>query len=182
MRRLVALLVLALLVTGCSSSEPKSPASPGRSAERALRGAPGPLGRLHAEANRLLDGGPAGFRSRLAELRGYPVVVNKWASWCGPCRAEFPFFQKQALARGKRVAFLGVDGNDNDGDAKAFLRQFPVSYPSYRDPNLKISAAFKAVGFPATAFYDSQGELAFVHQGGYATERTLAEDVARYAR
>jgi thiol-disulfide isomerase/thioredoxin len=160
MRRLVPLLVLALLVAGCSSSEPKSAGPRGRSAERA----------------------PAGFRRRLAELRGYPVVVNKWASWCGPCRAEFPLFQKQALARGKRVAFVGVDGNDNDGDAKAFLRQFPVSYPSYRDPNLKISAAFKAVGFPATAFYDSKGGLAFVHQGGYATERTLAEDVARYAR
>ena len=49
------------------------------------------------------------------------MVVNKWASWCGPCRAEFPFFQSQSVKRGKRIAFLGVDGNDNDADAAEFL-------------------------------------------------------------
>ena len=119
----------------------------------------------------------------MKELKGYPVVVNKWASWCGPCRAEFPFFQKQSVDRAKRVAFVGVNGNDNDANARDFLAQFPVSFPSYKDPDLKVSASFNGVAaFPSTAFYDSKGELAYLKQGGYATEQKLVEDIERYAR
>ena len=81
------------------------------------------------------------------------------------------------------MAFLGVDGNDNDADAKKFLARLPVPFPSYRDPDLDISAEIKAVqAFPATAFYDSKGELAYVKQGGYSSERKLVEDIERYAR
>ena len=179
---LVVLLAVAVLAA-CGSDEPESAAPSARSTTQALAGAPAPLARLHAQANELLGGGAEAFQRRLRELRGHPVVVNKWASWCTPCRAEFPFFQSQAVKRGKRIAFLGVDANDNDANAGRFLREFPVSYPSYRDPDLKVSAVFKGtVAFPATAFYDSRGELAFLHQGGYATEEKLAEDIERYAR
>ena len=63
------------------------------------------------------------------------MVVNKWASWCAPCRAEFPYFQSQAVKRGKKVAFLGVDGNDNDADAKEFLERVPgARSPATRTP------------------------------------------------
>jgi hypothetical protein len=76
-----------------------------------------------------------------------------------------------------------VDSQDADADAREFLKEFPVSYPSYKDPDLKIAALMKgAIAFPTTAFYDSKGELAFVHQGEYATERKLVEDIERYAR
>src|SRR6266542_3607150 len=77
-----------------------------------------PLGRLKAQSNQLLDGGPAAFRHRLAELRGHPIVVNQWASWCGPCRVEFPWFQRASAKYGKRVAFLGVDSQDSDAAAR----------------------------------------------------------------
>jgi thiol-disulfide isomerase/thioredoxin len=185
MRRSLVLVmgVLALGVlapSGCGSDEPRSAGPPDPAA---LTGAPAPLAALHKQANRLLGGGPKAFKRRLKGLRGHPVVVNKWASWCPPCRAEFPFFQRQAVKLGKQVAFLGVDSDDNDGDAREFLREFPVSYPSYRDPTLAIAAVFKGVqAFPTTAFYDRRGELAYVHQGGYAAERKLAEDIERYAR
>ena len=173
---LTAACVLAL--AGCGSEEQPSSAAPPRPA-----GAPKPLADLHEQANRLLGGGESAFSARIRELRGYPVVVNKWASWCPPCRAEFPYFRNQAVKRAKTTAFIGVDSNDSDSDAREFLRELPVSYPSFKDPDSKIAASFNGVqAFPVTAFYDRKGKLAFLHQGGYASERKLAEDIERYAR
>ena len=181
--RSLALAALVALAAGCGSDDPKSAAPSKERTRKALEGAPAPLARIHAQSNELIGGGAGAFRARLRELRGYPVVVNKWASWCGPCRAEFPFFQRQALKRGKRMAFLGVDSNDNDAAARRFLKEFPVAYPSYKDPRLEVAAVFKGVqGFPTTAFYDRRGELAYVHQGGYPSERKLVADIERYAR
>jgi cytochrome c biogenesis protein CcmG/thiol:disulfide interchange protein DsbE len=181
-RRLVAIAVCACVALGACGSDDE-PQSAAVKPSASLEGAPAPLAQLHSQANELLDGGADAFEKRLQRLRGYPVVVNKWASWCGPCRFEFPFFQKQATKRAKAVAFVGVDSNDNDGDAKDFLADYPVPFPSYKDPSLEIAAVFNAVqAFPSTAFYDSKGELAYVHQGGYATEAKLAADIERYAR
>ena len=184
MRTIPCILVCAALLAGCGEGgNPKSAAPPQRDAKAAFAGAPAPLAKLHAESNELLGGGRAAFEARLRELRGYPVVVNKWASWCGPCAAEFPFFQKQVIERAKKVAFIGVNGNDNDANAKEFLARLPVSFPSYKDPDLKIAEVIKAVGpFPATVFYDRKGEIVHLKQGGYADERALAQDVGRYAR
>lgn len=150
---------------------------------RALAGSPPPLARLYEQANRLLPGGLEAFERRLGDLRGHPVVVNKWASWCGPCREEFPWFQRLSAKLGGRIAFVGVDSRDSGAAARTFLDEFPVPYPSYRDPNQEIARAIGAsVGFPGTAFYDSSGRLAYVRQGQYASESDLEADVRRYAR
>jgi cytochrome c biogenesis protein CcmG, thiol:disulfide interchange protein DsbE len=110
------------------------------------------------------------------------VVVNKWASWCGPCRFEFPFFQRLARRHGKRIAFLGVDSRDSRADARRFLREFPVPYPSFFDPKGKVAAHFRGDRvFPTTAFYDSKGRLVFTKQGGYASQAAIAKDIASYA-
>jgi thiol-disulfide isomerase/thioredoxin len=180
MRRFGVLALCALVFGACGSDSPKSA---GKVDTAALRGSPAPLAALHDQAGQLLGGGPDAFKQRLRKLHGYPVVVNKWASWCGPCRAEFPYLQRQSTKLGKRVAFLGVNSNDNDGDAKSFLDQFPVSYPSYSDGNLAIAATFNGVqAFPTTAFYDKNGKLAYVHQGAYQGEAKLASDINRYAQ
>ena len=172
----------ALLLAGCGSQGGNYGSKP-PNYRAALAGSPPRLAALHAQADQLLPGGAGAFSARIAGLRGIPVVVNKWASWCGPCRAEFPFFQRQSAARGKRVAFLGLDSDDSSGSAKTFLGEFPISYPSYTDPDQKVAKLIKAtLGFPSTAFYDRTGKLAFTHTGGYANERLLAADIARYSQ
>jgi thiol-disulfide isomerase/thioredoxin len=181
MKRTLALIALCAALAGCGSS-PRSAAPRPADAARALAGSPAPLRSLHDQAGRLLGGGAQAFRARLASLRGHPAVVNKWASWCGPCRAEFPFFQRLGVQLGRRVGFIGVNGSDDPGDAARFLRRYPVRYPSFSDPHQKVAAVFGGVlAFPTTAFYDSRGRLAYVHQGGYATQAKLREDIARYA-
>jgi thiol-disulfide isomerase/thioredoxin len=178
-RFLPAVLATAIALAGCGGDDPES--RPFTASD--LKGAPAPIASLHEQANQLLDGGAKAFRERIESLRGHPVVVNKWASWCPPCRSEFPFFQSQAVRLAKRVAFIGVDSNDNDEDARSFLEDFPVPYPSYRDPSLDVAQVFKGqLAFPTTAFYDSKGKLAYVKQGGYADEQDLVDDIKRYAR
>ena len=180
---LLPIVLAAALAGGCSDADPESAAPPRAEAKRLLAGAPPPLASLHAQANELLPGGAPAFERRLRELRGYPIVVNKWASWCPPCRDEFPFFQTLSVELGKEVAFIGVDAQDEREPAAEFLRKFPVSFPSYEDPEQEVAKVFKGhVAFPTTAFYDRTGKLTFVHQGGYATEERLREDIERYAR
>jgi cytochrome c biogenesis protein CcmG/thiol:disulfide interchange protein DsbE len=183
-----ALVVVAFLVIGLKqadeggSDHPRSAAASSAAVRKELAGAPAPLAKLHAQDSQLLTGGPAAFKARLAQLKGHPVVVNKWASWCGPCRAEFPDFQKASVKYGKRVAFLGVDGNDNVGDARKFLKQYPVPYPSYEDPSGTIAQVLNAtVAFPTTVFYDRRGKVAYLHQGQYLTGAKLEQDIERYA-
>jgi len=147
-----------------------------------LAGAPASLAALHEQANQLLGGGRDAVRRRLAALKGHPVVLNKWASWCGPCRAEFPFFQNVAAERGKEIAFLGLNSGDNRDDAAEFLKDFPVPYPSYEDPNERIATDIgAAAAYPVTVFYDARGKRTFVHQGGYASEDDFVADIEKYA-
>jgi cytochrome c biogenesis protein CcmG, thiol:disulfide interchange protein DsbE len=109
-------------------------------------------------------------------------VVNKWASWCEPCRAEFGVFQRVSVSMGRRVAFLGIDSGDSSrGGAASFLRSFPVSYPSYFDPGGQAGAAVTDSSFtPVTVFYDAAGGE-YIHQGPYPTVAKLERDVRRYA-
>ena len=151
-------------------------------ARSALAGAPEPLGALYRDANRVLPSSRAKVQQRIAGLRGTPIVVNKWASWCGPCRAEFPYFQTAAARLGKRVAFVGLNAGDNRANAMRFLQDFPLPYPSLEDPNEKAAFALGASSnFPITLFYDARGKQTFAHQGGYATEAALVKDIERYA-
>ncbi len=150
-------------------------------AQRELAGAPAPLAALHERANQLLPGGEASFERRLAGLEGHPVVINKWAAWCGPCRAEAPILQRQGVEHGRRIAFLGIDWRDSTSSARDFLERHPLPFPSYVDPDGKIAAALKMPNnIPVTVFLDERGKLAYLHQGGYRTEQDLAADIDRY--
>jgi thiol-disulfide isomerase/thioredoxin len=181
MRRLAATVaLLGVLAAGCSSDEPEKSASTGQFEK--LAGAPAPLAGVYRQGNEILGGGRKGFEQRVESLRGRPVVVNAWASWCGPCRFEFPFFQRQAIKRGERIGFLAVNSQDSRGAAEEFLEEYPLPFPSYEDGDGAVIRSFGAVSLPATAYYDRRGELAYLHQGVYASEAKLAADIERYAR
>jgi cytochrome c biogenesis protein CcmG, thiol:disulfide interchange protein DsbE len=177
-----ALLALAVLASGCGSSQAGDYGGEHPDYGRALAGSPPLLAALHRQADQLLPGGKDAFEKRIEALRGYPVVVNVWASWCGPCRFEFPTLQWLSAAYGKRVAFLGVDSQDSDDAARTFLSEAPLSYPSYTDPDEEIKESLGAsFGLPDTAFYSRQGELVYLKQGPYTDPKDLRADIERCA-
>ncbi len=101
-----------------------------------------------------LDGPPVS----LASLRGRPVILNFWASWCVPCRDETPLIEatwREFRARGLLV--VGIDTQDLEGPARAFLREFHTSYPTLRDPDGSVARRFGATGVPETFFIGRDG-------------------------
>jgi cytochrome c biogenesis protein CcmG, thiol:disulfide interchange protein DsbE len=177
-------LLAAVALAGCAGSNAGNPDSrlSLEQAKRPLTGAPPQLAAIRSQADQLLPGGKDAFDARLAQLRGIPVVVNKWASWCGPCRFEFPWFQSLAQKDGGRIAFLGVNANDSDGTAKQFLSELPLPYPSYSDPNLDIAQDLGGPpqAMPTTAIYDRSGKQVYSHPGTYQHESDLIADVNHY--
>jgi cytochrome c biogenesis protein CcmG/thiol:disulfide interchange protein DsbE len=177
----LVVLVVGLLQLGGSSATPPSTLTLAQMRAR-LAGSPPALEALHAQASEILSGGLSALRARLTALRGTPIVINKWASWCEECRAEFGVFQRVSVARGHEVAFIGIDsGESSRANALAFLRSFPVSYPSYYDHSGQMGTAITDSTFtPVTVFYNRRGAL-YIHQGPYPSVAKLEQDIARYA-
>src|SRR3954453_7075836 len=163
---LSAIALVAFVIGGCGSSAASGDGSHPNYA-KALAGAPPPLTALYKQANELLPGGEEAFQKRIARLHGYPIVVNVWASWCVPCRQEFPVLQKLSARYGKKVAFFGLNAEDSDDAAATFLREDPVPYPSYIDPHKDVAGSIGVVGFRDTAFYDKSAEVVHLKQGPY---------------
>jgi thiol-disulfide isomerase/thioredoxin len=177
---LLGALLVGLILSGCGESDDGP--SPAPDYAKKLAGAPAPLASLYKQGNELLPGGLDAYNSRIDSLKGHPAVVNVWASWCGPCRGEFPVFQKTSAHLGKKVAFLGVNSDDNDDLAKDFLTDDPVPYPSYSDPDKDIATDLKAThGFPATVFYDSDGQLTYTKSGPFEDQAELEAAIQKYA-
>ena len=177
---LVAVVVIGLTQAG-GEQAPEAPAFDLPKAQQELSAAPPPLNALYAQSNELIGGGEEAFNARLAELKGTPLVINKWASWCGPCQAEFPVFQAATLKHGKEVGFIGLNSQDKDPAARRFLAKRPLPFPSYTDPESEIAFEREiAAGFPMTQFIDRDGEVAYTHTGPYTSEDQLSEDIAKY--
>lgn len=178
--------VIAIGLTGLSSHT-SSPGTSSGAVTRAqtnalLAGSPAPLAALHRQADEVLEGGPKALDGRLAALKHYPVVINKWASWCVPCREELGAFAHASAKFGRQVAFLGIDSGDaSRADALAFLRSHPVSYPSYYDKSGALGEQVTDSSFtPVTVFVARDGSK-YIHQGQYPSLAKLEEDVRRYA-
>lgn len=110
------------------------------------------------------------FERLLYQLRGTPVVVNIWASWCGPCREETPALVDAARRYGREVQFLGVDHQDGRGAAQEFLRRYDVPYPSVFDSSGAIHRSLGFIGLPDTVFYDASGQIAATWTGPLTPE------------
>jgi thiol-disulfide isomerase/thioredoxin len=179
---LISVAAAGLVAAGCGADSGGDYGGQHPDYAKALAGAPTPLAALYKESDRLLPGGSSAFEKRLAALKGYPVVVNVWASWCGPCRFEFPALQKASATYGKKVAFLGVNSQDSNAGAETFLEEAPLPYPSFSDGNEEITHTIGAgTGLPDTAFYSSSGGLCYLKQGPYTEHAELAADIQRFA-
>ena len=152
------LLALALVTVACSDGGDPTATN-------------GPL--LPEDPYELPDFDLASYDALLAELRGTPVLVNVWASWCGPCRDEAPQLAAAHAEYGDRVQFLGVDILDEREAARRFMHEFGWTYPSVFDLPGAIRDGLGLLGQPVTLFYDASGELVATWTGA------LSEDVLR---
>jgi cytochrome oxidase Cu insertion factor (SCO1/SenC/PrrC family)/thiol-disulfide isomerase/thioredoxin len=170
--------VLVRYVKAALARVPK--AANAATATQQLAGSPQPLASLHQQADQLL-GNQSALAARIRALHGYPIVINAWASWCGPCRSEFGLLASASARYGRQVAFLGADTDDSAGDARTFLAQHPVSYPSYDTTTAALSSLAAIQGLPTTIFISPQGKVVYVHTGQYDSQGTLDSDIITYA-
>lgn len=108
---------------------------------------------------------------RLAELRGTPVVINFWASWCLPCRKEAPELARFDRELHSRAQLVGVDFQDAKRDALAFVREFGWRFPNVRDPQGKLASRYRLAGLPTTYVLDRQGRIARTLTGAQTYEK-----------
>jgi cytochrome c biogenesis protein CcmG/thiol:disulfide interchange protein DsbE len=160
------LLLVALLIYGITSKSPDTRiddslahahavAAPSFKLEVLQRGALGP--KLSRDLGVALSDGQISVR----ELRGTPVVLNFWASWCVPCREEAPLLQRtwRTLARPRNVLLLGLDMQDIRTDARDFMGKFQIDYLNIRDPTNDVARSYGVTGLPETFFLDRRGRI-----------------------
>ena len=164
-RTLLALLsglALAASAAACGRSDPQPRASadvgsPARNAATAAL--------LPTHVAELPTFDVATYQQLITQLRGTPVVVNVWAAWCGPCKAEAPLLHEASQTYGDRVQFLGVDILDSIGGGRGFIAEHGLTYPSVFDPSGAIRDSLGVVGQPVTVFYDADGNVTGTYPG-----------------
>ena len=183
---LAAVAFVALLVYGLTSKATNSTIDDALSRGEAV---PAPGFTLSKLADGRIEGagrGPGAAWSRAAadgevalrELRGTPLVLNFWASWCDPCRAEAKRLESTWKQRSSRdVLFLGLDAQDAREDAGDFISQFGLTFPHVRDPGNDTQRAWGVTGLPETYFIAADGRVVG-HVIGTVDEEQLAEGIA----
>ncbi len=125
----------------------------------------------------MTGGDTTGLTSSLADFRGQWVLLNIWASWCGPCETEAPdlvAFQKEHLARGE-FTILGIQTQDGTDDGRAFIEEYGLNYPSLRDGSGDYADDLGSTGVPETLLIDPNGDVAYIRRGEVDAELLEAE-------
>jgi cytochrome c biogenesis protein CcmG/thiol:disulfide interchange protein DsbE len=180
-------LVLALVLAACGDSGDGAtttprPAATSKAVAARLAEAPAALRTNAADADTLAGEGVDALRKRVVRLRGHALIVNQWASWCAPCRAEFPLLSDAVAEHGDEVAFLGIDFQDDRGAAEDFLRESPPGFASIYDPKGEATREMGGGrGAPTTFFVAPDGTLAYKKIGAYADAAALEADIRTYA-
>ena len=148
--------LIGLLVYGLSHN------GPDRAIEDSLA-----KGQREAAADFDLPRLEGGGRQTLADYRGKVVVLNVWGSWCDPCRTESPLLERwhKRIAKDGKGTLLGVDVLDNTPDAKAFIREYGLTYPQLKDPEDELRPEYGVAGVPETIVIDPRGRVAAVKRG-----------------
>ena len=167
----VAVGVVALLGHGRITRPPaQSASSPARSMQ-------------HAEHGQLF-GGETDLAARVRSLRGVPVLITVWASWCLPCREQLARSDSAATRNGVQIAFLGADVTDTASAAQAFLARNPTTFPSYQATinglGLAVPGAGKITGLPTIIYISRGGQVVDVHPGSYKSLTALQSDISNY--
>jgi thiol-disulfide isomerase/thioredoxin len=184
--RALAALVTVLSLAACAPSTVDAAASPGRSclapaspvATYAPSASPAathppsgaPVARIPDLALECLAGDGV---VRLAELHR-PAVINLWASWCDPCRAELPAFQEYANRLGDQVIVLGVDTGDTRAAGSGLVEDLKISYPHLFDDQRRLLSALGRSALPVTLFVDAHGGLRYVYNSTALDEPAIA--------
>lgn len=187
--RVAALATIAVALAACgsdagSTTRDSAGATPSKTAttQRARPTKLTPLDANSAAADRIVGEGEDALKQRLATLKGVPVVVNQWASWCPPCIAEIPFFDTAADKYRDAVAFVGIDFLDKRANAEAFLRGQSSGFPSVFDPDGKAARSLGGGRVtPSTFFISPGGRRTFTKPGGYTDFAQLDADIRRHA-
>ncbi|MDH4111518.1 MAG: TlpA family protein disulfide reductase [Actinomycetota bacterium] len=151
----VTVVVASLAIAACSDRASPTTAG-GGSSSPAIVAADGVDG-LPDTVAALPNADAGAFRALVEDMRGTPVVVNLWASWCEPCKREMPMLSEAARST-PDVQFLGVDSLDSREGAEAFIAEYRVPFPSLFDPEGAIRTDLDSLGLPVTVFFDAAGD------------------------
>jgi peroxiredoxin len=121
-----------------------------------------------------------GGKLRLSELKGQVVMINFWATWCGPCRQEMPLLQQiQAKYEPLGFTLLGINVEPDSAEAQAWLTKVPVSFPILFDRQNQVAESFGVEGMPSSVFIDRSGNVRYVHRGYKPGDEAKYADMVR---
>lgn len=129
------------------------------------------------------QGSPTALAARVRDLRGRPIVITVWTSWCRPCQRDLALVRRVARQNHEQVAFLGVDVDDTRRAAAASLRHQPLPFSNYQSSlDLRPIIPVTLAGVPETIFIAPAGGVIFIRAGAYPSRAALAADISKYAR
>lgn len=166
-------LVVALVAVACTGGEEPSATASG---SPAVNAASAEL--LPTTTSELPEIDVDAYGRLLSQLRGTPVVVNLWASWCDPCKTEAPLLADAGRTDGTDVQFVGIDVQDSRSGGQTFIADYGWSYPSLFDPSGAIQTELGLLGLPGTFFYDRDGRLVDAVRGQLSAQ-ALAQGIER---